>query len=183
MGDGCMRSFSARKDVVPSSPTLRCCLTMDLVQLGIYGTLSTENPYVSLKQRVSPGPIYAETNLETFVHLAGQGLITSPPSPTTPLPDVELLPVHGCGEASRRGSRRSFAGACLLVGSCGRTMKLRKFSIATEAIPESELRSRVAELGQAISFDYQDKRSAFCGDAGWGRAFCGRLGQSFRRQC
>jgi D-alanyl-D-alanine carboxypeptidase len=62
-------------------------------QLGIYGTLSTENPYVSLKHRVSPGPIYAETNLETFVHLAGQGLMTSPPSPTTPLPDVEPLPV------------------------------------------------------------------------------------------
>jgi D-alanyl-D-alanine carboxypeptidase len=62
-------------------------------QLGIYGTLGTENPYVSLEPRVTPGPIYAETNLETFVHLAGQGLMTSPPSPSTPVPDVEPLPV------------------------------------------------------------------------------------------
>jgi D-alanyl-D-alanine carboxypeptidase len=62
-------------------------------QLGIHGTLSTTNPYVSLQERVSPGPIYAETNLETFVHLAGQGLMTSPPSPSTPIPDVEPIPV------------------------------------------------------------------------------------------
>lgn len=62
-------------------------------QLGIYGTLSTENPYVSLMPGVAPGPIFAETNLETFVHLAGQGLMTRPPSPTAPLPDVEPLPI------------------------------------------------------------------------------------------
>ncbi len=62
-------------------------------QLGIHGTLSTTNPYVSLQERVSPGPIYAETNLETFVHLAGQGLMTSPPSPSTPLPDIEPMPI------------------------------------------------------------------------------------------
>ncbi len=62
-------------------------------QLGIYGTLSNQNSYVSLKPRVSPGPIYAEANIETFVHLAAQGLLTSPPSPTAPIPDVEPLPV------------------------------------------------------------------------------------------
>jgi D-alanyl-D-alanine carboxypeptidase len=61
--------------------------------LGIYGTLSTQNPYVALKHRVSPGPIQAETNLETFVHLSGQGLMTNPPTPTLPLPDVEPLPI------------------------------------------------------------------------------------------
>jgi len=62
-------------------------------QLGIYGTLATEGPYVSLEPRVAPGPIYAETNLETFVHLAGQGLMTTPPSPSTPVSDVAPLPV------------------------------------------------------------------------------------------
>ena len=40
-------------------------------------------------------------------------------------------------------------------------MKLRKFPIAAEAIPESDLRSRVVELGQAISFDYQDRDPLF----------------------
>ena len=62
-------------------------------QLGIYGTVSTGISYVSLKPRVSPGPLVTEANLETFVHLAGQGLMTRPPSPTAPIPDVVPLPV------------------------------------------------------------------------------------------
>jgi len=61
--------------------------------LGIYGTLSTQNPYVALKHRISPGPIHAETNLETFVHLSGQGLMTNPATPAVPLPDVAPQPV------------------------------------------------------------------------------------------
>ena len=40
-------------------------------------------------------------------------------------------------------------------------MKLRKFPIAAEAISENDLRSRVVELGQAISFDYQDRDPLF----------------------
>jgi len=40
-------------------------------------------------------------------------------------------------------------------------MTLRKFSFAAEAIPESDLRSRVTELGQAISFDYQNRDPLF----------------------
>lgn len=62
-------------------------------QLGIYGTLSADTPYVSLEPRVSPGPLLTEAGLETFVHLAGQGLMTKPPSPTAPIPDVVPIPV------------------------------------------------------------------------------------------
>ncbi len=40
-------------------------------------------------------------------------------------------------------------------------MTLREFPFASEAIPEQDLRSRVAELGQAISYDYQDRDPLF----------------------
>lgn len=40
-------------------------------------------------------------------------------------------------------------------------MTLRSFPFATEAIPESDLRSRVAELGSAISYDYKDRAPLF----------------------
>lgn len=56
-------------------------------QLGIYGTISTGNPYVSVKQRVEPGPLVATSNIEALVHLAGQGLMTDPPAPTAVVPE------------------------------------------------------------------------------------------------
>jgi hypoxanthine phosphoribosyltransferase len=40
-------------------------------------------------------------------------------------------------------------------------MTLREFPFASEAIPEQDLRSRVVELGQAISYDYQDRDPLF----------------------
>jgi len=40
-------------------------------------------------------------------------------------------------------------------------MMLRNFPFATEAIPEGDLRSRVAELGNAISYDYQERDPLF----------------------
>ena len=40
-------------------------------------------------------------------------------------------------------------------------MTLRKFPFATEAIPESDLRSRVVELGDAISYDYEGRDPIF----------------------
>ena len=40
-------------------------------------------------------------------------------------------------------------------------MMLREFPFASEAIPEQDLRSRVVELGQAISYDYQDRDPLF----------------------
>lgn len=38
---------------------------------------------------------------------------------------------------------------------------MRKFASASEAISEEELHSRVVELGEAISFDYQDRDPLF----------------------
>ncbi|MGB7861116.1 MAG: D-alanyl-D-alanine carboxypeptidase family protein [Acidimicrobiia bacterium] len=62
-------------------------------QLGIYGSLSVGTPYVSREPRIEPNPLLVESNLETFVHLSSQGLLTTPPGPTGPAPAVEPTPV------------------------------------------------------------------------------------------
>jgi hypoxanthine phosphoribosyltransferase len=41
------------------------------------------------------------------------------------------------------------------------SVTLRSFPFAAEAIPENDLRSRVAELGSAISYDYKDRDPLF----------------------
>lgn len=56
-------------------------------QLGIYGTISTGAPYVSVKQRVEPGPLLATAGIETLVHLADQGLMTDPPASAATQPE------------------------------------------------------------------------------------------------
>ncbi|MEE9176863.1 MAG: hypothetical protein V3U46_00370, partial [Acidimicrobiia bacterium] len=72
----------------------RALLDYGFKQLGIYGTVSTGNPYVSAKQRGEPGPLVATSNIEAFLHLAGQGLMTDPPSPTAIVPEPVPLPVE-----------------------------------------------------------------------------------------
>ena len=58
-------------------------------RLGIYGTVATGSPYVSVKERLEPGPLLVTSNIESFVHLAGQGLMTSPPAPVATPPEPE----------------------------------------------------------------------------------------------
>lgn len=70
--------------------------------LGIYGVLSTGNPYVSVKARVEPRPLVASAKTETFMHLAGQGLMTDPPASLVNAPEPEPPPkltVHRNPEA------------------------------------------------------------------------------------
>jgi D-alanyl-D-alanine carboxypeptidase len=62
-------------------------------QLQIVGTVSTDTPYVSVQNRVSPGPLVAASNYEALTHLAGQGLISSPPRSLVVLPDPTPPPV------------------------------------------------------------------------------------------
>lgn len=62
-------------------------------ELGVYGTLSTGLPYVTLSPNVQPSPLVAATNLETFVHLAGQGLMTDPPTPLVTDPGPTPTPI------------------------------------------------------------------------------------------
>lgn len=61
--------------------------------LGIHSTLSTGRGYTSMKTRVEPTPLLATRNTEAFMHLAGQGLMTSPPGSLTDLPPPQPPPV------------------------------------------------------------------------------------------
>lgn len=47
------------------------------------------------------------------------------------------------------------------MGFGDQSVTLRSFPFAAEAIPENDLRSRVAELGSAISYDYKDRDPLF----------------------
>jgi D-alanyl-D-alanine carboxypeptidase len=68
-------------------------------ELGIYGAIAGENPYVSVQIRVSPGPLVATTNIEGLVQLASQGLLTDPPEslvdpPEPSPPSVQVVSRH-----------------------------------------------------------------------------------------
>ncbi|MEA1903194.1 MAG: D-alanyl-D-alanine carboxypeptidase family protein [Actinomycetota bacterium] len=62
-------------------------------QLRIVGTVASQIPYASVQGRVSPSPLVATANIETFVHLAGQGLVTDPPTPPVAVPEPTPLPI------------------------------------------------------------------------------------------
>lgn len=48
-------------------------------ELGVYGMVSTDSPYVARWPRLDPGPITAAATAETMVHVAGSGMLASPP--------------------------------------------------------------------------------------------------------
>lgn len=62
-------------------------------ELGFFGDASTGAPYVALKGRQSPDPLVSLGNMETFVHLAGQGLMLESPSPLRALPEPAPPPI------------------------------------------------------------------------------------------
>ncbi len=62
-------------------------------ELGFFGDASTGAPYVASMGRRSPDPIVSLQNMETFVHLAGQGLMLESPSPLRALPEPAPLPI------------------------------------------------------------------------------------------
>jgi len=62
-------------------------------QLKIVGTVAADVPYVSVQNRVSPRPLVVSTNAETFVHLAGQGLVTNPPRSMVSDPEPTPIPI------------------------------------------------------------------------------------------
>ena len=61
--------------------------------LGIYGSISTGSPYLSVKARVEPTPLVASSQTETFMHLASQGLMTDPPASLVNAPEPAPPPV------------------------------------------------------------------------------------------
>jgi serine-type D-Ala-D-Ala carboxypeptidase (penicillin-binding protein 5/6) len=74
-------------------------------ELGFFGDASTGAPYVALKGRQSPDPLVSLGNMETFVHLAGQGLMLESPSPLRALPEPAPPPIVEVTRNSDPGPR------------------------------------------------------------------------------
>jgi serine-type D-Ala-D-Ala carboxypeptidase (penicillin-binding protein 5/6) len=54
--------------------------------LGYYGDIALGSPYVAAKARAEPDPILVARDVESYLHLAGQGLTLTPPAPTSSEP-------------------------------------------------------------------------------------------------
>lgn len=63
--------------------------------LGIHGTMSAGIPYEPIADRVSPSPLLAEANIETYLAATTSGVTAEPPTPpgtiTPPPPEEPLL--------------------------------------------------------------------------------------------
>lgn len=80
--------------------------------LGFYGDAVTETPYTAAKARVEPGAVVTMGRVETYLHLAGQGLMLEQPSPLGDIPQPEQAPII---EVTRRsqGAETSVTDALL----------------------------------------------------------------------
>jgi D-alanyl-D-alanine carboxypeptidase len=80
--------------------------------LGFFGDALLATPYTAAKARVEPEPVVRMGRVETYLHLASQGLMLDQPSPLVEVPQPEPPPIF---EVTRRsqGSETSVAGALL----------------------------------------------------------------------
>ena len=73
--------------------------------LGYFGHAVTNTPYVALMGRHSPTPLVAEGNMETYLHLAGQGLMLESPSPMIEAPQPTPPPIIEVTRSAEPGPR------------------------------------------------------------------------------
>jgi D-alanyl-D-alanine carboxypeptidase len=75
-------------------------------EMPYYQMISTGNPYEPIHPRTSPRPLLVERDVEAFVHLAGQGIFSSPPAPVNgeeipePEPIVQTMVTSSKGPGS-----------------------------------------------------------------------------------
>lgn len=62
-------------------------------RLGFFGDAYTGAPYAAILDSRQPDPIVALANIETYLHLAGQGLMLESPAPIRGLPEPEPPPI------------------------------------------------------------------------------------------
>ncbi len=62
-------------------------------EMPYYRMVSTGNPYIPIQPRPEPGPLTVERDIEAFLHLAGQGIFSTPPAPANGEPIPEPSPV------------------------------------------------------------------------------------------
>ncbi len=74
-------------------------------ELGFFGDASTGSPYVAVKGRKSPEPLVALGTMETYVHLASQGLMLESPTPLRELPEPAPPPIVEVTRSADPGPR------------------------------------------------------------------------------
>jgi D-alanyl-D-alanine carboxypeptidase (penicillin-binding protein 5/6) len=62
-------------------------------QLGFFGDASTGASYAAIQGRRETDPVVSLANIETYLHLAGQGLMLDSPAPLRALPEPEPPPI------------------------------------------------------------------------------------------
>jgi D-alanyl-D-alanine carboxypeptidase len=62
-------------------------------QLGFFGDASTGAPYAAIQGRRSPDPMVSLAGMETYLHLASQGLMLESPGPLRALPEPAPPPI------------------------------------------------------------------------------------------
>jgi D-alanyl-D-alanine carboxypeptidase len=73
--------------------------------LGYYGHAATGTPYTAVMGRHTPSPLLAEENMETYLHLAGQGLMLENPSPMIEMPQPTPPPMIEVTRSAEPGPR------------------------------------------------------------------------------
>jgi len=61
--------------------------------LGFYGDAIMDTPYTAAKARIEPEPVVTMGRVETYLHLAAQGLMLDQPSPLGDIPQPEPPPI------------------------------------------------------------------------------------------
>ncbi|MGH8952200.1 MAG: D-alanyl-D-alanine carboxypeptidase family protein [Acidimicrobiia bacterium] len=74
-------------------------------ELGYFGDASTGSPYLAMHGRQTPDPLVELGNMETFVHLAGQGLMLESPSPLRDIPEPAPPPIVEVTRSADPGPR------------------------------------------------------------------------------
>jgi len=74
-------------------------------ELAYYGDASTGSPYVASKVRPSPDPLVALGSMETYLHLAGHGLMLESPTPLGDIPEPAPPPIVEVTRSADPGPR------------------------------------------------------------------------------
>jgi D-alanyl-D-alanine carboxypeptidase len=74
-------------------------------QLGFFGDASTGAPYAAAQGRRDSDPVVSLANMETYLHLAGQGLMLESPAPLRDIPEPEPPPIIEVTRSPDEGPR------------------------------------------------------------------------------
>ena len=137
----------------------RALLDYGFRDLGFYGDALTGSEYEASMARVDPDHLVTMSQVETYLHLAGQGLMLEHPAPL-----VETSPTGATtdrGGEPRAAGNGDVGGGRVHVLAAPSHRRMTATLPAVEALLEADIQSRVVELGDAIAADYEGRVPIF----------------------